>query len=309
MGQLSWVFLDNQGGRNRVGLYHGDKTGHLLIHCNMRVVQVDLSVKENKTYTFFIEDELCEIRVHREKEGFSYEFVVNKTADTPLNRARKVEDRRHRKYLRWLIVGMVALILGAFGGLRWYGRWQQERRFVAHSFLSVEALGAEAQLRQGGRTAEARMIPTLDAGKPKVFYGFETPEGLRSAGQFSVDVSVFLLPTGFNLEAGDAFQVTYLPQNPRVHRVDFDAPSGSTIRRYLLAAQAAEQAAHPEFSPERCGCQVLTTAEAKGWQSLAFFIFQAKTPTENARHNRDSYARLVREPQLAEKLRLECGEK
>ena len=68
MAQIGWVYLDNYGGRHRVGLYHGDQTGHLVIHCNLRVVQIDFSVRDTKRYSFFIEDELCEIDIVKEPD-------------------------------------------------------------------------------------------------------------------------------------------------------------------------------------------------------------------------------------------------
>ncbi|MEY3248417.1 MAG: hypothetical protein RL742_460, partial [Bacteroidota bacterium] len=37
MAQINWVLLDYQDRPHRVGLYHGDQTGHVLIHCEMRV--------------------------------------------------------------------------------------------------------------------------------------------------------------------------------------------------------------------------------------------------------------------------------
>ena len=50
MAQVTWVYLDDYGGRHRVGLYHGDHSGHLMIHINRRVVQIDFSVRESRTY-------------------------------------------------------------------------------------------------------------------------------------------------------------------------------------------------------------------------------------------------------------------
>ena len=125
MAQVQWIFLDNNGGRHRVGLYHGDQSGHVMIHCNLMITQVDFSVKESKTYTFFIEDELIEIRVHKEADGhFSYEFYVNKEAETPLNQARKIENRRTFKQLMALIVLLITFI----GLALWLGHCLTERR-------------------------------------------------------------------------------------------------------------------------------------------------------------------------------------
>ena len=63
MAQMNWIYLDDRGGRHSIGLYHGDRSGHMLIHCNRKIIQIDFSVKETKTYSFFVEDEFCEMIV------------------------------------------------------------------------------------------------------------------------------------------------------------------------------------------------------------------------------------------------------
>lgn len=100
--------MDECGGQHRIGLYHGANSGHVLIYCNARIVVIDFSVWDSKTYTFFIEDELCEIQLDRVKGGFTYDFEVNKTADTPKNKQRK---RRERKYLFYSIGLLFLLVL------------------------------------------------------------------------------------------------------------------------------------------------------------------------------------------------------
>ncbi len=80
LGQAKWIFVDDHGKKNHVGLYHGTKTGHVLIYCNARVMIIDFNIRQSKTYSFFIEDELCEIKMRRDKDAFEYFFEINKTA-------------------------------------------------------------------------------------------------------------------------------------------------------------------------------------------------------------------------------------
>ncbi|MBV6442314.1 MAG: hypothetical protein DYG98_19025 [Haliscomenobacteraceae bacterium CHB4] len=311
MAQMGWVFLDDRGGRHRVGLYHGDQSGHVMIHCNLRVVQIDFSVKESKTYSFFIEDELCEVHIYKEPDGrFGYEFVVNKTVDTPRNRIRRVDERRIRRQMVVFIAGFVAVIIAGVLGFQWLDRWNKTERLTKSSLFSNLSEENVRRLSLEGKTDTAHLFTVREAMQRKVFYGFTTAGSLQISGAFTVpDTGQILLPNGFPLTDRDAFLVTYLPSDPQIHRLDFNQPTHSTIETYVRMASAAERRAHPDISDKRSICHALSAAELKGWQSLADFIFQTKSVEENDRHNRDSYLRLVRDVDYARVVEEECWDK
>lgn len=311
MAQIGWVYLDDRGGRHRVGLYHGDQSGHVMIHCNLRVVQIDFSVKDTKMYSFFIEDELCEIYLVKEPDGrFGYEFKVNKTVDTPRNRIRRVDERRIRRQMALFLGAFVAVMVAAFLGFRWFDHWQQNKRLSQNSLFSNLSGEYVRRLSLEGKTGTARLFVVSEAMERKVFYGFTTADSAQISGTFKVpDSGQILLPNGFPLTDRDEFLVTYLPTNPQVHRLDFYQPTRSTIETYVKIASDAEQLAHPEISAKRSVCLALSAAELKGWMSLADFIFQTKTAEENNRHNRDSYLRLVRDADFAKTVGEECWDK
>lgn len=311
MAQMGWVFLDDRGGRHRVGLYHGDQSGHVLIHCNLRVVQVDFSVKETKTYSFFIEDELCEVHLYKEPDGsFGYEFVVNKTVDTPRNRIRRVDERRVRRQMAIFITGFVAVIAAGVLGFLWLERWSKNERLTKSSLFSSLSEEDVRRLSLEGKTDTAQLFTVRQDMQRKVFYGFTTTNRLQISGAFEVaDTGQILLPNGFPLTDRDAFLVTYLPSDPQVHRLDFYQPTRSTIATYVRMAGDAERRAHPDISDKRSICLALSAAELKGWQSLADFIFQTKSAAENDRHNRDSYHRLVRDVDYMRVVKEDCWDK
>ncbi len=308
MAQMGWVFLDDRGGRHRVGLYHGDQSGHVMIHCNLRVVQVDFSVKETKKYSFFIEDEFCEISLYKEPDGrFGYEFVVNKTVDTPRNRIRRVDERRIRKQMAILIAGFVIVIAASVMGFLWLDRWSKTDRLTKSSLFSNLSEENVRRLALEGKKDTAQLFAVRESLQRKVFYGFTTAGNLQVSGSFVVpDTGLIVLPNGFPLTDRDEFLVTYLPSDPQVHRLDFSQPTRSTITTYVRMAGDAERRAHPGISDKRCICLALSAAELKGWQSLADFIFQSKTSEENDRHNRDSYLRLVRDVDYTKVVEEEC---
>lgn len=308
MAQMGWVFLDDRGGRHRVGLYHGDQSGHLMIHCNLRVVQIDFSVKDTKKYSFFIEDEFCEISVVKEKDGrFGYAFEVNKTVDTPRNRIRRVDERRIRWQMALFIAGFLVVLTAGFLGLRHFSHRQELNQLSRSTLFSKMSMENARRLAYEGKADTAQLFIVKEALRRKVYYGFTTADSSQISGSLEVpDNGPIQLPNGFPLSDRDAFLVTYLPSDPQVHRVDFYQPTRSTIEQYVRLAGEAERIAHPDISQKRSWCMVLSAAELRGWQSLADFIYQAKTVEENERHNRDSYQRLVRDVDFSRLVREAC---
>ena len=311
MAQLSWVLLDSHGGQNRVGLYHGDNTGHLVIHCNLRVVQIDFSVKESRTYSFFVEDEFCEVSLQREPDGrFSYQFIVNKTVDTPRNRDRKAGERRDNRQLGWFIGGFILILGLVFAGLNWYGRQQRHKELTKSSLFNKASEENVQLLAVNGKKTTAQLYLVFEGLERKVFYGFTTADSIKVSGKFAVpDTGQILLSNGFPLHDHDAFDLRYLPTDPQVHRLDFFQPTRSTITNYLRLAAETEARNHPDQSPQRCQCIAMLTAQQQGWEKLADLIFQQQSVEQNERHNQDTYLRLMRDPAFSKALQQECWDK
>ncbi|MBN8678405.1 MAG: hypothetical protein J0M29_09280 [Chitinophagales bacterium] len=310
MAQLNWVFLDDFGGRHKVGLYHGDRTGHVMIHCNLKVVQIDFSVKDTKMYSFFIEDELCEVILEKRKDGaFAYEFRVNKKVDTPRNRVRRVQEGQNRKYMTMVAIGIVVVLLLAFFGLKWYGHTQELKKIALsgvvgnYSKSNMKRLGAE-----GKRTVARLHLSQLNSGKEQtISYALLAVDSLMDQGEFKVPIGTpLVLPTGFPFTEGDEFEAIYLPSDPSIHRVNFFQPTRVTTTRYLEMATKVEREKHPAVSPERSVCRVLTAAEHSGWPVLAHIIFQEKTPEENKRYNQTTYEHLWTDASLIQAVQEKC---
>lgn len=292
-----------------MGLYHGDRSGHVMIQCNLRIIQIDFSVKDTKMYSFFIEDELCEIILEKKNGVFGYEFRVNKKVDTPLNRIRRTRDGRDRKYLAMLIGGLAVVLGLAFFGLRWYGQTQEAKRLASSSVFGKYSKENVRRLATESSQTYARLqiaIPD-NPKRQRIYYTLLAVDSIMEQGDFQVPVTnPILLPNGFPCSNGDEFAAVYLPNDPGVHRVDFFQPARSTISTYLNMAIKAEQRNHPQFSSEYCACRVLTIAERVGWFSLAHFIFQDNTMEQNPNHNRETYAYLMKDPELSQLLRSGC---
>lgn len=309
MAQLNWVFLDDFGGRHRVGLYHGDRTGHVMIHCNMKVMQIDFSVKESKMYSFFIEDELIEIILEKKNGVFGYEFRVNKKVDTPRNRERRVQEGRNRKYMTMLAGGILLILAVAFFGLKWFGREQEAKRMNSTSIVGKYSRQNMQLLAADGKATTARLhlLPASGDAKTRIGFMLMAVDSTHDHGNFEIaDRQSILLPNGFPFADGDEFMAIYLPSDPQVFRVDFFQPERSTVSRYITLALGVEKKTHPGDDDKKCLCRVLSTAERLGWNSLAYFIYQGLAPQENARYNQQTYAQLMHDPGLMQMFQERC---
>jgi hypothetical protein len=310
MAQINWVFLDSQGGRHKIGLYHGDRSGHLLIHCNLQVIQIDFSVKDSKSYSFFIDNEFIEVRIIKENGQFFYEFFVDKKIDTPLNRARKIQNTQNNKKLAWVISGILIVLSLSVWGL-WSFGWQQEAKRKAEAgWNPILPPEYERRLRLEGKVAAAKLYLQQDSVSRKVFYTFKTAEGTPVTGGFELPgIGQIYLPNGWPLSDQDEFEVRYWPGDARVHRLDYEHPTPYTIEGYLRLAVAAEIKAHPGSSPKHALCVAGTILDARGWRELGHVIFQAADPDDRPAYNRNTYQRLIREVQMAQLLDKACWDR
>jgi hypothetical protein len=110
MSQFTWTYIDDAGYRHRVGLFHGDSTGHLMIYCNTRIVVIDFSVTTSKNYSFFINDELCDIAVEEKEGKFAYGFKIDEVTDTPRNRGRRKMIREENRQVLLLALSFLVLV-------------------------------------------------------------------------------------------------------------------------------------------------------------------------------------------------------
>jgi len=93
---------------------HNPTHGTTRLHCNNSVVAIDFSVKESKTYSLFLDQQLCEVTIdHTGGENFTYDCRINHDVETPLNKQRReqraAEQRTER--IRLFAAGGVLLVI------------------------------------------------------------------------------------------------------------------------------------------------------------------------------------------------------
>ena len=95
MNQSHWTYWDDYGKQHIVGILHGIATGHLVVHCNSKIMIIDFNVLQSKTYSFFIDEHLCKLKVAPKDGAFKYKLEVDENLNSVKNLKKKEADRKY----------------------------------------------------------------------------------------------------------------------------------------------------------------------------------------------------------------------
>ncbi len=112
MNQFHWTYWDHFGRQHIVGILHGIKSGHLVIHLNSRILIIDFNVFKAKKYSFLINEEICELQIKEGDSGFKYDLGVN---EEQAAERKALERKANRKFLYQQIGAIAMSALKIFG--------------------------------------------------------------------------------------------------------------------------------------------------------------------------------------------------
>lgn len=238
-------------------------------------MQIDFSVKKSAIYSFFIEDEFCEIHINQQKSGaFYYEFKVNTTVETPKNIERKRLQKREYKQLALVGFTLLCFVSGLLG----FHYYQKKRQLVdTNMAYSNPNFVIDSQLHKEGHTGFVRfyLLPKSST----AIYSFQTDQHKQVSGSITAKPGQSLwLPTGFPLYDLDEFEVVYHPSNPLVHRINFFKPHPKTIQNYIKNAIETESSTAIQNNSTISSCIVETVFLERGWRSLLLISQQNDSP-------------------------------
>ena len=271
MAQLQWT-VPGYGGRNyRVGMYHGEDSGHLMVHCNNKVMLIDFGVKDSKNYSFFLDEELFELHLTRENGRFSYELKHNEDIDSPHNRRRDQE----KKTGRWrMIAAGVVLVFFAIVLLAAWSNSPVERQ----ELVDALALGAGQQTEVSLFVKNQRWHAT-----------YRVDDQIK---QVEVPSTHPIKVKQLDLRAGHRFAARYHNEQTDVLYIDWNAPAEETLAEFMRQAMVYHASVHPELSPQQIGCQVRLVYEIEGMSGLGTLMGQKRT--DAPKHNLRDYLKLTR---------------
>ncbi len=283
--------MDDNSVHHHVGLFHGPQTGNLMIYCDNDILVVDFLVFDSKVYTFFIEDELLEVRLERKGDEMYYSFVINKKADTLRNRLRKKIEQKNLKHL-WIFIVVLVLFVG--GVTTWWMSQRKEIPYVPPAIL----------LSEGVRTT-GLVFTTGEGRNQQVAYRFVA--GSQAITSRPVPAINLLSETQLPVSDGDEFEVWYLPQRPSSHALFWDRPTARQVQRFLDRVVAQSISLHPSaMDSARLHCEAKAIWEWRGISGLADLYYQEALPYENTYHHRDTYRQLLLDPEYTKSVTARC---
>ena len=278
MNRFNWTYLADTGKKHHVGLMHGAESGHLLVYCDSNIILIDFKVLEDKTYTFFIDEQLCEITIEEKNGQFYYGFEINKKADTPRNRLRKRIEKRHLKQ-SLLFLGGIMILVFAFS----YFLIRMNNGSIEDTYNSL--------LSDNGIEGKAKILKVSPS---EVTYFYVANGQSYSDETKSTDNSIVVLENGMPLEEGDEFVITYVPSNPNLNKIDYSRPTSFQLAQYQKRAIDQHLHLNPNLDSLHTACLVNIAYELSGIKGLADIYFQQTKPADNPRNNKNTYSRLIR---------------
>lgn len=86
MAQIFWNIPNTSGPDYEVGLYHGEKSGHVIVYSGTAILRIAFSVTTTASYSFLLGETLYMIRLTHTEEEWKYnlESAANGQQFTPL---------------------------------------------------------------------------------------------------------------------------------------------------------------------------------------------------------------------------------
>lgn len=290
MNQFKWTYVGGDK-QHHIGIFHGAKTGHLVIYCNAKIMIIDFNILESKTYSFFIEEELCEISIERKDGQFFYGFEINKEADTPRNRLRKKMNKRHMWQALAFFAVLFLFIAGFIAIIASYNTNKQQQKAIFTS---------------NSKTTYAKVFPKATTNTFAYAYVADGQVLEYENTEESDKDAVRFLQKGMPIEKGDEFKILYLPNNPKIHKIHYNEPSELQIERYIQRALAKEIAHNQNVDPAYAECKIRLAYEQKGITGIALFYHQKTAPHLNKHYNENTYKRLIRDIDFRRRVRHNC---
>ncbi len=280
MNRFTWTYLADMGKKHHIGLMHGAESGHLLVYCDANIILIDFKVLDDKTYTFFIDEQLCEISIELMNGQFYYGFEINKTADTPRNRQRKKIETKHLKQSLLFVAGIIILV-------------STFTYFIVRKDYPTTSVADYHQniLQKNGQEGKAQIMKVEPN---EITYLYIVDGQSYSAETKSTDKSIVVLENGMPMEEGDEFIITYAPNNPNLNKIDYNRPTPGQVKKYRERAIDQHLNLNPSLDALHIACLVDIAFETKGIKGFADIYFQQANPDENPRNNKQTYGKLVR---------------
>ena len=200
--ECTWIFVGDEARRFNIRMMHGLKNGEFLLYCNNQLLCFDEKVFGTAKYSFFLEDELCEVQLDRQGDFFHYSFHINKKAKTMRNKARSAQDKVHQRQMFYFFGILVLLVVAGLFAARYMDKLKYQRDGEAFRKMANATSTVTLHTSDGGQT-----------------YTYTYPTGEQETVSQTLDKSKYILPE--NLHDGASYKIYFIAQSPKSCWIDF----------------------------------------------------------------------------------------
>jgi len=284
LNKKRWVYVGENGRRIRVGMLHNTAKGQFMIYSGKKIILVEFKVFDTRSFSFFLEEELCKINIIKTNQGFEYSFGIDTEVETPLNEERKAIRKSDRKKSILAIAGVLTLVALLIGG-----------SFMLHRhFLEQE------RIKNGAFSAGiVHLTPTTYS--YSLSYSFGTKHRT-----YSRQIEYYRTPNpkssnGFPLYDSDEFYVQYARTNPSNNVILFNRPTEKQVKVYKQRSLQNHMNYNPKQDTLYCACLLDAAYDLKGLSGYAYFYYQHLPPSKNSKYNLKTYNEFIISKEFEEK--------
>lgn len=113
MPQQSWYYKNDSGNHYDLNVYHGDESGHVIIYSNQIIIVIDFGIKNDKSYSFYLDEELFQLSIRFENSSRHYS-LKNMTSDAkiPINIINNYPAEHLLKAILLFLVLAILVVIG-----------------------------------------------------------------------------------------------------------------------------------------------------------------------------------------------------
>lgn len=285
INKQSWVYAGKLK-RHTIELAHAPASNKVYIRLNgIALYEEVINPNERlKTFSFFVDDELCQVTIEKVDNHFEYRFASPERSTSTTSKRRRLKDLL-------FIVGIITIFAGIVGGLG-----------VPFVYQALHTQQLNRNLDFGGMVTTAYLQLTPQTGDYYLTdYTYRAGlHQLTTQKKISLqDSSLMALQTMFGKQAELSVEALYAATEPATHRLLLAQPSGKQIETYRQAARKVCQTLQWEgiagnYEQEVfCDCLLTYFFTHYDIEGYAWLYNAKKTPAENATYNEQSVTKFM----------------
>lgn len=302
MHQQSWTY-SGQAKIHQIDLIHVFESKEVAICLNGVVLFREQFLEiQPKTFSFFIDGNFCEIRIHKENGEYFYQFMPHPYSTSKVGQQHKFRERLKN----WGIgMAMLVVIFGLFLPFSYY-LFQRHQNAIDLSLGGVltTAIITQIDTKSHQNKTKTKVKKTDIPPTAKVHYKFL----VNSRWQYS-QLSLPLHETGqiftaggLPIHRGDEFELLFSSVNFRVHQINLKQPTDQQIRNYQKQAlQSCLAQPQTIWTPAQhwryCDCWTTYVYQYYALDGLLAIIHQNASPTQNPYFNQQTYQQFLSQEQ------------